>query len=78
MLLTVEATIITLATLIVESNNAVTFPAVERSLHEQMRAFRNGFRRLSNKNLDIRSIRQDRFEATEKGRGNHDVIYAID
>lgn len=65
------------ATFIVEPNNAATVLAVEQSVLEEMRASRNGLRHLPNNNLDNRSIWQDRFESMEKGRGNHDVIYAI-
>lgn len=68
---------IAFASFIVEADNTATVLAVEQSVLEQMLASRNGLRHLPNHNLDNRSIWQDRFESMEKGRGNHDVIYAI-
>jgi hypothetical protein len=77
MLLTVEVTMIAFAPFIVEADNAVTVLAVEQSVLEQMLAPRNGLRHVPDNDLDNRSIWQNRFEPMEKGRRNHDVIYAI-
>ena len=68
---------IAFASFIVEADNTATVLAVEQSVLEQMLAPRNGLRHLPDNNLDNRSIWQNRFEPMEKGRCNHDVIYAI-
>lgn len=62
---------------IVEADNTAPVLAVEQSVLEQMHAPRNGLRHLPNNNLDNRTIWQNRFKPMEKGRCNHDVIYAI-
>jgi hypothetical protein len=77
MLLPVEVTMIAFASFIIEADNAATVLPVEQSVLEQMLATRNGLRHLPDNDLDNRSIWQNRFEPMEKGRRNHDIIYAI-
>lgn len=68
---------IAFAAVIVETDNAPTVLAVEQPILEQMGAAGNGFRHAPNNDFDNRSVWQNRFEPMEKGRCNHDVIYAI-